>query len=54
MIPQVMNSPRTSGSKKLLKVPCRAAPFLSHDLLYIRGEERLVCLELIPMKKSVR
>ncbi len=35
----------------LLKYPCWAAPILSHGLLYVRGEGRLVCLELIPEKK---
>src|SRR5262249_38327725 len=30
--------------------PCWAAPILSHGLLYIRGRDRLVCLELIPAK----
>jgi len=32
----------------LLKYPCWAAPIVSHGLLYLRGEGRLVCLELIP------
>ncbi len=32
--------------------PYWAAPILSHGLLYIRGEDRLVCLELIPQEKS--
>jgi outer membrane protein assembly factor BamB len=35
----------------LLRYPCWAAPILSHGLLYVRGEGRLVCLELIPEKK---
>jgi outer membrane protein assembly factor BamB len=35
----------------LLEYPCWAAPILSHGLLYVRGEGRLVCLELIPKKK---
>ncbi|HND54128.1 MAG TPA: PQQ-like beta-propeller repeat protein [Pirellulaceae bacterium] len=30
----------------LLKYPCWAAPVLSHRLLYLRGDDRLVCLEL--------
>jgi outer membrane protein assembly factor BamB len=30
----------------LLKYPAWAAPVLSHGLLYVRGEERLVCLDL--------
>jgi outer membrane protein assembly factor BamB len=38
----------TPGSRKLLKYPCWAAPIVSHGLLYLRGDERLVCLELIP------
>ena len=38
------------GSRKLLKYPCWAAPILSHGLLYVRGEERLVCLDLIPQE----
>lgn len=32
----------------LLDYPCWAAPILSHGLLYLRGRDRLVCLELIP------
>jgi len=36
--------------KPLLRYPCWAAPILSHGLLYVRGKDRLVCLELIPGK----
>jgi outer membrane protein assembly factor BamB len=36
----------------LLNEPCWAAPILSHGLLYLRGADRLVCLELIPQKKD--
>jgi outer membrane protein assembly factor BamB len=36
----------------LLKEPCWAAPILSHGLLYVRGSDRLVCLELIPQDKK--
>jgi outer membrane protein assembly factor BamB len=32
----------------LLEYPAWAAPILSHGLLYVRGKDRLVCLELIP------
>jgi outer membrane protein assembly factor BamB len=32
----------------LLKYPCWAAPILSHGLLYVRGADRVVCLEVIP------
>jgi hypothetical protein len=35
----------------LLEYPCWAAPILSHGLLYLRGNERLVCVELIPPRK---
>jgi outer membrane protein assembly factor BamB len=35
----------------LLKQPCWAAPILAHGLLYVRGHDQLVCLELIPEKK---
>lgn len=34
----------------LLRYPCWAAPILSHGLLYLRGNNRLICLELIPQK----
>ncbi len=33
---------------RLFKYPAWAAPILSHGLLYVRGADRLVCLELIP------
>jgi outer membrane protein assembly factor BamB len=39
-------------SEVLLRYPAWAAPILSHGLLYVRDEQRLVCLELIPSKKS--
>ncbi|MBL8872600.1 MAG: PQQ-binding-like beta-propeller repeat protein [Planctomycetaceae bacterium] len=32
----------------LLSAPCWAAPVLSHGLLYLRGNDRVVCMELIP------
>jgi outer membrane protein assembly factor BamB len=42
---------RGAGRKEpLLDYPCWAAPILSHGLLYLRGNERLLCLELIPRK----
>jgi outer membrane protein assembly factor BamB len=37
----------TSNGPPLLKPPAWAAPILSHGLLYVRGEDRLVCLRLI-------
>jgi hypothetical protein len=39
------------GPTRLLKRPAWAAPILSHGLLYVRGKDRLVCLELIPLEK---
>jgi outer membrane protein assembly factor BamB len=38
----------TGEDRPLLIPPCWAAPVVSHGLLYIRGNDRLVCLELIP------
>lgn len=38
--------------RKLLNYPAWAAPILSRGLLYVRGEDRLVCLELIPAAKE--
>jgi outer membrane protein assembly factor BamB len=40
--------PKGSGGAPLLRYPCWAPPVLSHGLLYVRGPDRLVCLELIP------
>jgi len=34
--------------RPLLAFPARAAPVLSHGLLYVRGKDRLVCLEVMP------
>jgi outer membrane protein assembly factor BamB len=41
-------APRILGvePRGLLKYPCWAAPILAHGLLYVRGDDRLVCLEL--------
>jgi len=36
----------------LLKYPCWAAPILSHGLLYVRGSDRLLCVEMIPEKPA--
>ena len=43
---------RVAGAdgRPLLEYPCWAAPVLSHGLLYLRGNDRLVCLQLIPQK----
>jgi len=44
-----LKDPATKQS--LLQYPCWAAPIVSHGYLYVRGEERLVCMELIAGKK---
>lgn len=44
-----LRDPKTN--RPLLEYPCWAAPIVAHGLMYVRGEERLVCLELIPGKK---
>jgi outer membrane protein assembly factor BamB len=36
----------------VLEYPCWAAPVVSHGLLYLRGKDRLICLELIPETKQ--
>ncbi len=40
------------SSKPLVTYPAWAAPVLSHGLLYIRGKDRLVCLELTTSNPS--
>ena len=44
---------QTPTGPNLLEPPAWAAPILSHGLLYVRGEDRLVCLRLI-LGKSAR
>lgn len=46
--PRSGSSDSARSSQRLLKHPCWAAPILAHGLLYVRGRDRLVCLELIP------
>ncbi|HLY08504.1 MAG TPA: PQQ-binding-like beta-propeller repeat protein, partial [Planctomycetota bacterium] len=41
---------KSADGEPLLKYPAWAAPVLSHGLLYVRGKDRLVCLDLIPSK----
>jgi hypothetical protein len=38
------------AARRLLKPPAWAAPVLSHGLLYVRGRDRLACVELIADK----
>ncbi|MDP7204703.1 MAG: PQQ-like beta-propeller repeat protein, partial [Pirellulaceae bacterium] len=46
--PKARPDPLGLGSPMLLKYPCWAAPIISHGLLYVRGSDRLLCVELIP------
>ena len=41
---------KSAAGDPLLREPCWAAPVLSHGLLYVRGRDRLLCLELIAVK----
>jgi outer membrane protein assembly factor BamB len=43
--------PNRNNEPNGLQYPAWAAPILSHGLLYVRGADRLICLELIPEKK---
>jgi len=36
------------SSLELLVAPCWAAPVIAHGYLYVRGQGRLVCLDLLP------
>ncbi len=37
-----------NGNQPLVKYPCWAAPVLAQGLLYVRGKDHLMCLDLIP------
>jgi outer membrane protein assembly factor BamB len=37
------------GRRELLVAPCWAAPVVAHGYLYVRGQGRLVCLDLLPI-----
>ncbi|MGE3806587.1 MAG: PQQ-binding-like beta-propeller repeat protein [Gemmataceae bacterium] len=41
---------RDKEGRNLLREPCWEAPILAHGLLYVRGADRIMCLELIPKK----
>ncbi len=43
-----MNRISAPDGGPLLDEPCWAAPVLSHGLLFVRGNSRLICLDLIP------
>lgn len=38
---------RDDAGQPLLQYPCWSAPLIAHGLLYLRGDDRVVCLELI-------
>jgi outer membrane protein assembly factor BamB len=48
---QVSESRPREGDTELLGEPCWAAPVLSHGRLYVRGPDRLVCLEVMAAKR---
>jgi len=48
--PKAQGSGENLAAQQLIRYPAWAAPILSHGLLYIRDENRLVCLEVIPEK----
>ena len=41
---------RSADGAPLLEYPAWAAPIVSHGLMYVRGKDRLVCVEVIPTK----
>jgi outer membrane protein assembly factor BamB len=45
-----IESQAQGNANSLLEYPAWAAPILAHGLLYARGKDRLVCMELIPEK----
>jgi outer membrane protein assembly factor BamB len=47
----ILQLTKAGTDEPLLEEPCWAAPILAHGLLYLRGKDRLVCLELIPAGK---
>ncbi len=51
---QILEAPATSGfvQPSLLNYPCWTAPVLSHGYLYLRGPDRLVCLDLTPTEAA--
>ena len=49
----LQSKPTADGEPRpMLRYPAWAAPILSHGLLYVRGTDRLVCLELIEEGKQ--
>ena len=46
--PKASVKPARADGTPLLSVPAWSPPGLSHGLLYLRGRDRLIALELIP------
>ena len=51
---QITDSPRGTQDSgvELLVAPCWAAPVIAHGYLYVRGQGRLVCLDLLPADRA--
>lgn len=47
-LPQDGDDPQEAVGGRLISYPAWAAPILARGLLYVRGQRRLACLELIP------
>ena len=47
----VLSAEDPGPAQRVLRYPAWAAPLLAHGLLYVRGKDRLVCLELIPRQE---
>jgi outer membrane protein assembly factor BamB len=47
-----LGSMAAPDGQPLLTAPCWAAPVLAHGLLFVRGENRLCCFELIPQPEK--
>nr|NIL98068.1 hypothetical protein [Planctomycetales bacterium]NIM10337.1 hypothetical protein [Planctomycetales bacterium]NIN08884.1 hypothetical protein [Planctomycetales bacterium]NIN77999.1 hypothetical protein [Planctomycetales bacterium]NIO35187.1 hypothetical protein [Planctomycetales bacterium] len=39
-------------ARRILRYPAWATPILAHGLLYVRGRDQLLCLELIPTQPA--
>lgn len=47
---QLREDPADPNSRPLLNYPAWTAPVISHGLLYLRGVDRLLCVDLIPQE----
>jgi hypothetical protein len=52
LVAPVAQGPATGEGRgaELLVAPCWAAPVIAHGYLYVRGQGRLVCLDLLPAR----